>query len=78
MVHKFLISLVALASVLVLGAKVVSAQETCTTVYGGGTICGAHAPVETGLADINPAFWGFGLLIASGTAFYLAKRLRKT
>lgn len=34
--------------------------QTCvqTTQYGGGVgiVCGAHTPVETGLADINPLF----------------------
>lgn len=54
-----------------------SAQEVCTSVYGGGVVCGAHAPVETGLADINPAFWGFMLLAVAGAVLYLARRVRK-
>ncbi len=68
MFNKFLIGLMVAR---------VSAQEVCTTVYGGGVVCGAHTPIETGLADINPAFWGFILLAASGAVLYLAKRTRK-
>jgi len=68
MFNKFLIGLMVAR---------VSAQEVCTTVYGGGTVCGAHTPVETGLADYNPAFWGLGLFAASGAVLYLAKRIRK-
>ncbi len=68
MFNKFLIGLMVAQA---------SAQEVCTTVYGGGVVCGAHTPVETGLADYNPALWGFMLLAVSGAALYLAKRVRK-
>lgn len=77
MFNKFLLGLVAIVGALIVGASTVSAQETCTTVYGGGVVCGAHTPVETGLADFHPAIWGFGFLAASGAALFLAKRVRK-
>ncbi|BCX14322.1 MAG: hypothetical protein KatS3mg088_005 [Patescibacteria group bacterium] len=54
------------------------AQETvCTTVYGGGVVCGAkapeHKPVETGIED-------YPLLVASalvGSAFILYRFSKK-
>ncbi|MEJ2441789.1 MAG: hypothetical protein P8Y06_02630, partial [Patescibacteria group bacterium] len=51
--------------------RVISAEETCVSVYGGGVVCGAetHETVETGLGD-NPAVLGAGLLMASGILLY--------
>lgn len=45
-----------------MNSLIVKAEEvqTCVQVtqYGGGVgiVCGAHTPVDTGLADINPLF----------------------
>lgn len=70
---------------LVLGAMLMPtnalAQETeitCTSVYGGGVVCGAktHEPINAGLGDINPAFLGGALLVTSGALLYLSKKIR--
>jgi hypothetical protein len=54
--------------------------QTCTTVtqYGGSVsyICGAHTPVETGLAESLPLI-GFLSLGASGILHFLSKRTNK-
>jgi hypothetical protein len=54
--------------------------QTCTTVtqYGGSVsyICGAHTPVETGLAESLPII-GFLSLGASGILRFLSKRANK-
>lgn len=65
--------------VVVLGrANIAFAQETvCTTVYGGGVVCGVkapeHKPVETGIED-------YPLLVASvllGAGFVLYRLSKK-
>lgn len=63
--------------------SVAYAQEatTCTTVtqYGGSVsyICGAHTPVETGIADSLPLI-ASGFLGASGVLTYFSKKLKKS
>ena len=65
-----------LALVLILSMpKLAGAQETtCTTVYGGGTVCGAsfppHQPVNTAWGDINFTVLG-GAFLALSSGFYL-------
>ena len=65
-----------LALVLILAApKLAGAQEqTCTTVYGGGTVCGAsfppHKPVNADWGDLNFTVLG-GALLAISSGFYL-------
>lgn len=57
------------------------AEETCTTVYGGGTVCGSsteHKPVDTALGDINPALAGGIFLIISGGLNKLSKKLKNS
>ena len=58
--------------------KAVLAQENCVQVYGGGVVCGeeTHEPVDTDLGDINLALVGGFLLTASGTLFYLSRRVK--
>ncbi len=56
---------------------VVRATE-CVTQYGGAVVCGAatpafHAPVKTGIADINFALLGF-LLIGVSTILYIKSK----
>ena len=70
---------------LVLGINLLSAgsvlaqEQVCTTVYGGGTVCGAHAPVDTDWGDINPAVIGFAFLTFSGLIYvYSTKRSLKS
>ena len=49
----------------------------CTTVYGGGVICGAkHEVVETGLGE-NLALIGGLSILTSGVLLYFAKRNSK-
>lgn len=53
-------------------------EQTCTTVYGGGTVCGAkypsHQPVKTGWGDLNLPVLVLGfLLVSSGLLLLLRK-----
>lgn len=74
-----LFSLILLSS----SATFVMAEEvqTCvqTTQYGGavGTVCGAHTPVETGLADINPVVLASVFFSLAGASLYKYKKLAK-
>jgi hypothetical protein len=56
------------------------AEENCVQVYGGGVVCGEeapeHEPVDTDLGDINFTVVGGTLLLASGTFFYLSKKIK--
>lgn len=67
--------------VLVLTSSSVRAEEveTCTQVtqYGGGVgiVCGAHTPVETGLADINPIVLASIFFTFAGYGMYSYKKL---
>ncbi len=70
---KRLIVLFAFLAVLLSRANNALAQETvCTTVYGGGVVCGVqapeHKPVETGIEDY-PLLVVAGLL-GTGFLFY--------
>jgi hypothetical protein len=60
-------------------AAEVTTETTCTTVtqYGGSVtyVCGAHTPVETGLAESLPLI-GFLSLGASGLLRFLSKRVK--
>jgi hypothetical protein len=58
----------------------VSLAEECVTVYGGGVICGAsteHVPVDTAIADINPAVLGTGLLLISRGLRVISRKLKE-
>jgi len=62
--------------------KVVLADETCTSTYGGGVICGAsvpeeHKPVETGVGDINPLVLGVGAIATSLGLFSYSRKLKE-
>lgn len=82
---KRLIVLLALAAaVLVVRPASVKAQTTtlepgvCTTVYGGGVVCGAkHEVVETGLGE-NLAMVGALSILASGVLVYLNRKSNKS
>lgn len=56
------------------------AQENCVQVYGGGVVCGEeapeHEPVDTDLGDINFTVVGGAFLLASGTFFYLSRKVK--
>lgn len=60
---------------------IVKAEElqTCvqTTQYGGGVgiVCGAHTPVETGLADINPFYLALAFFVIAGYGLYQYKKI---
>ena len=53
--------------------------QTCTQVtqYGGAVVivCGAHTPVDTGLADINPVVLASIFFIFAGYGMYSYKKL---
>lgn len=53
--------------------------QTCTQVtqYGGavGIVCGAHTPVETGLADMNPVVLSSIFFTFAGYGMYSYKKL---
>lgn len=55
--------------------------QTCTQVtqYGGavGIVCGAHTPVDTGLADINPLVLASIFFTFAGYGLYEYKKLKK-
>ncbi|MFC1710187.1 hypothetical protein ACFL0F_00820 [Patescibacteria group bacterium] len=76
MTKKILISLLLTTGVLLTPGNVFA--DNCTTVYGGGVVCGEkveHKPVETALVD-DPALVGT-ILLGSASALYLfSKRLR--
>jgi hypothetical protein len=56
----------------------VLADEVCTTVYGGGVVCGAkapeHKPVETGIEDY-PLYLALGLLGSGFILYRLSKKI---
>lgn len=56
------------------------AEENCVQVYGGGVVCGEeapeHEPVDTDLGDINFAVVGGAFFVASGTLFYLSRKIK--
>ena len=62
---------------------IVKAEEvqTCVQVtqYGGGVgiVCGAHTPVETGLADINPLYLALVFFVIAGYGLHNYKKLQK-
>ena len=74
LMKKILIIAVTLAFVALPG-RVFAEETVCTTQYGGGVICGAHTPVNTGIADNIPLI-GSMLLGSSGVFYFLSKRKR--
>ncbi len=71
---KKLILLLILASSFAITSPVIAQEQVCTTVYGGGTVCGAHAPVETDLGDISPVVLGVILLTISGVLYFYSNK----
>jgi hypothetical protein len=53
--------------------------ETCTTVYGGGTVCGAaypsHQPINTGWGDVSLPVLILGLFLVSSGLYLLSKKI---
>lgn len=57
----------------------VARATECVTQYGGAVVCGAatpafHAPVKTGIADINFTLVGTLLVGASAVLYLKSKR----
>lgn len=64
------------------GGKGVYAEDTqiCTSVYGGGVVCGAsteHKPVDTAL-PIHPAVYGVGLIALSRVFAAVSKKIKNS
>jgi hypothetical protein len=75
---KVILALV-LGTSLLLPKPVLAQEQVCTTVYGGGTVCGAHVPVDTDWGDINPSIIGSVLLTFSGLIYvYSTKKSLKS
>lgn len=85
MLKKLIVSIVVSGMLLVVSSASLNAEEveTCVTSYqyGGATqqVCGVstHEPVETGLADINPAMLASIFFSLAGTALIKAKKLAR-
>ena len=81
--NKLITTLLILAALLVPApamadeTKVVE-EITCTSVYGGGQICGikTHEPVDADLGDVNPAVLGSALLLTSGALLFVSRKLK--
>ncbi len=79
--NKFIVTLLIAVSLLSLVTRSVRAEDlqTCVQVtqYGGavGIVCGAHTPVETGLADINPVVLASIFFTFAGYGMYSYKKL---
>ena len=71
---KKLILLLILASSFAITTPVIAQEQICTTVYGGGTVCGAHAPIETDWGDISPVVLGVILLTISGVLYFYSNK----
>lgn len=75
---KKLIAILLVVLGLLVPNMVYAQEQVCTSVYGGGVVCGAkHEPVETGLAE-NLTLLSAVLLISSYSLFYLSKRTKKS
>ncbi len=71
---KKLVLLLILASSFAITSPVIAQEQICTTVYGGGTVCGAHTPVETNWGDISPVVLGVILLTISGVLYFYSTK----
>lgn len=53
--------------------------QTCTTVYGGGTVCGAsypsHQPVNAGWGGVSLPVIILGLFLVSSGLYLLSKKI---
>jgi hypothetical protein len=68
-----------LALIFITGPVKVLADEEqiiCSQPYGGGVVCGAHTPVNTGIGD-NLAMIGDALLLSSLIFLVLSKKFKK-
>jgi hypothetical protein len=72
---RLIVSLVLLV-VLALPGQALAQEQVCTSVYGGGVVCGArHEVVDTGIAE-NIALVGALSMGASGVLLFLSKRAK--
>ena len=75
LMKKLIVSLIVL-SFLALPTCVKADETVCTQYYGGGVVCGAHTPVNTGIADNIPLI-ASGFIGAGGVVAYLTKKFKK-
>ena len=75
---RLIVILVVLAALLGNARRVLAQEQVCTTVYGGGVVCGAkapeHKPVETGIEDY-PLLVALGLLGSGVILYRLSKKI---
>ena len=76
--NKLIFSIALLLGAILMVPTVVLATE-CVTQYGGAVVCGAatptfHAPVKTGIADINFTLVGTLLIGSSAVLYFKSKR----
>lgn len=75
---RLIVILVVLAAILGGSRSVLAQEQVCTTVYGGGVVCGAkapeHKPVETGIEDY-PLLFALGLLGTGVILYRLSKKI---
>ena len=76
---RFIIALTAVTTV-IFPAPIWAVEEirqTCTPFYGGGVVCGAHTPVDTGFVS-SVFFQAAAVLFVVGLSlFAIAKKLRR-
>lgn len=75
---RLIVILVVLAALLSRQASVLAQEQVCTTVYGGGVVCGAqapeHKPVKTGIEDY-PLLFALGLLGSGAILYRLSRKI---
>ena len=81
-INKVVITLAVLfGAVISMPSTVFADEQTCTSVYGGGVVCGVKTPdehktVEAGVAN-NPLGLASILLLASGSLHYLSNKSKR-
>ncbi len=73
---KLILLAVVLAAFLASPKVAMAETQVCTQSYGGGVVCGAHTPVNTGIAD-NLGLVGIGTILASGIFFFISQKVKQ-
>jgi len=76
---KLIITFNILVAALLLPAAAYAEEQTCTTTYGQGVVCGVKTPpteIKAGLAE-DLRLFGAVALVASGALYFNARRKYK-